>query len=153
MFTLRDGSDAAGLRSAAKTAIGRAAKEMIEPSFGEFAGLPALRRLTDEAERWPQEAEDWQWCARFAYQVVERRGTGGGNFRLMYSRFLDEAGFGEGSELAAHAAADWTALADAFRAASELDEPEPDHWHGIGELTRSVLIREDALWSRLAEVA
>ena len=47
MFTLRDGSDAGDLRSAAKTAIGRAAKEMIEPSFGEFAGLPSLRRLAD----------------------------------------------------------------------------------------------------------
>jgi hypothetical protein len=153
MFTLRDGSDAGDLHSAAKTAIGRAAKEMIEPSFGEFAGLPALRRLADEAERWPQEAEDWQWCARFAYQVIERRGTGGGNFRLMYSRFLDEAGHEKGSDLAAHAAAGWTALADAFREASEMDEPDPGQWQRIGELTRSVLTSEDALWSRLAEAA
>jgi hypothetical protein len=112
-----------------------------------------LRRLTDEAESWPEEAEDWQWCARFAYQVIERRGTGGGNFRLMYSRFLDEAGHEEGSDLAAHAAAGWTALADAFREGSEVDEPEPDHWRRIGDLTRSVLTSEDALWSCLAEVA
>ena len=35
---------------------------------------------------------DWQWCARFNYQVIERRGTGGGNFRRMYSRFLAEVG-------------------------------------------------------------
>ena len=48
----------------------------------------------------PSEIEDWQWCARFGYQVIERRGTGGGNFRLMYSRFLAEAGREE-AELAA----------------------------------------------------
>ena len=39
----------------------------------------------------PRSTEDWQWCARFGYQVIERRGTGGGAFRLMYSRFLEEA--------------------------------------------------------------
>ena len=81
-------------------AIERAAREMLEPSFGEFAGLPALRRLAAEAGAWPEAAEDWQWCARFAYQVIERRGTGGGNFRLMYSRFLAEAGYADEAPLA-----------------------------------------------------
>ncbi len=47
-------------------------------------------RLAAEAGSWPEVAEDWQWCARFGYQVIERRGTGGGAFRLMYSRFLEE---------------------------------------------------------------
>ena len=51
---------------------------MLEPTFGEFAGLPALERLAAEAGSWPEAVEDWQWCARFAYQVIERRGTGGG---------------------------------------------------------------------------
>ncbi len=50
--------------------------------------------------------------------MIERRGTGGGAFRLMYSRFLAEAGYAEAS-LAADAAAAWTDLAAAFRAASE----------------------------------
>ena len=45
-----------------------------------------------EIADWPREIEDWQWSARFCYQVIERRGTGGGNFRLMYSRFLAETG-------------------------------------------------------------
>ena len=65
---------------------------MLEPPFGEFGGLPAVERLAAEAGSWPEAVEDWQWCARFAYQVIERRGTGGGCFRLMYSRFLEEAG-------------------------------------------------------------
>ena len=83
---------------------------MLEPTFGEFAGLPAVERLAAEAGSWPEAAEDWQWCARFAYQVIERRGTGGGAFRLMYSRFLEEAGRPE-APLAAAAAARWTELA------------------------------------------
>jgi hypothetical protein len=150
-FPVPEGINAAGLRSAAPAAIERAAKEMIDPTFGNFAGLPALRRLAAETESWPMEAKDWQWCARFAYQVIERRGTGGGNFRLMYSRFLGEAGDEEGANRAAHAAANWTALATAFREASEQDKPEPKTWSQIGELTKKVLLSEEALWSRFAE--
>ncbi len=150
MYTLPEGAEVGGLAAAAPAAIARAAKEMIEPSFGEFAGLPALRRLDAEARSWPQDAEDWQWCARFASQVIERRGTGGGNFRLMYSRFLAEVGEDEGSELAGEAAARWTALAEVLREASEQDEPEPATWARIGELTGSVLDAEQRLWERLA---
>ncbi len=86
---------------------------MLEPEFRDFSGLDAVRRLAAEAGSWPEVAEDWQWCARFGYQVIERRGTGGGAFRLMYSRFLEEAGRPE-APLAADAAAAWTELAQAF---------------------------------------
>ena len=151
MYTLPDGAEAGDLAAAAPAAIAQAAKEMIEPSFGEFAGIPALRRLHADAAGWPEAAEDWQWCARFAYQVIERRGTGGGNFRVMYSRFLAEVGEGEGSELAASAAAEWTALAEAFRDASEQDDPEPATWARIGDLSGTVLEREERLWHRLAQ--
>ena len=83
---------------------------MTEPEFREFSGLDAVHRLAAEAGSWPEAAEDWKWCARFGYQVIERRGTGGGCFRLMYSRFLEEAGRAE-APLAAEAAARWTELA------------------------------------------
>ena len=53
--------------------------------------------------------------------MIERRGTGGGDFRLMYSRFLAEAGREEAA-LAAGAAARWTELAEVFLAASESDD-------------------------------
>jgi hypothetical protein len=151
MFTVSEGGSASELRSAAPAAIRQAAKEMVEPSFGQFAGLPALRRFTDEAGRWPEQAEDWKWCARFAYQVIERRGTGGGNFRLMYSRFLDQAGYAKEAKLAAKTAADWTKLAGAFRKASESDEPEAKTWKRIGERAGAVLADEEDLWPRLAD--
>jgi hypothetical protein len=151
MFTFADGASAGDLRAAAPAAIQRAAKEMIEPTFGNFAGLPALRRLAEQIEAWPQEAPDWQWCARFAHQVIERRGTGGGNFRAMYSRFLEQAGYAEPAGRAARAAAGWTALADALKTASEAEEPDPPGWQRIGELTRDVLAAEERLWEELAK--
>jgi hypothetical protein len=123
---------------------------MLEPEWGELAGLPAVRRLAADAADWPAEAEDWQWCARFAYQVIERRGTGGGNFRLMYSRFLDEAGYADAAPLAREAARDWTELAAAFFAASERDVPEPELWTTIGAAAKRCVESEERLWDSLA---
>jgi hypothetical protein len=149
MFTVAGEVDRAALEAAVPGAIARAASEMLEPPFGEFGGLPALERLAAEAGSWPEAVEDWQWCARFAYQVIERRGTGGGCFRLMYSRFLAEAGREE-APLAAGAAARWTELAGAFKTASESEEPRPDLWQAVGANTEAVLSAERRLWTSLA---
>ena len=137
------------LREAIPAAIERAANAMLEPEFREFSGLDAVRRLSEEAGAWPEAAEDWQWCARFGYQVIERRGTGGGAFRLMYSRFLEEAGREEAS-LAAEAAARWTELAGAFHSASESDDPEPALWREIDAAAKRVFDAERRLWTSLA---
>lgn len=150
MFTVGETIDHAQLEAAVPRAIARAASEMLEPPFGPFAGVPALERLADEAGSWPEAVEDWQWCARFAYQVIERRGTGGGCFRLMYSRFLAEAGREE-APLAAAAAARWTELAEAFKAASESEAPRPELWLAVGEGAQQVLEAERRLWTALSQ--
>ena len=133
----------------APRAIARAASQMLEPPLGEFEGLPALRRFAAEVGDWPQAAEDWQWCARFLYQVIERRGTGGGNFRRMYARFLEEAGYDE-SAIADEAAEDWSRLALAARTASEPEQPDPEHWRALAAETKRVLDAEERLWAALA---
>jgi butirosin biosynthesis protein H-like/uncharacterized protein DUF4872 len=150
MFTVGETIDRAQLEAAVPRAIARAASEMLEPPFGPFAGVPALARLAEEAGSWPEAVEDWQWCARFAYQVIERRGTGGGCFRLMYSRFLEEAGREEAA-LAAAAAARWTELAEAFKAASESEEPRPELWRAVGVGAQQVLEAERRLWTALGQ--
>jgi hypothetical protein len=150
MFTVSDTVDRGRLEAAIPRAIERAAKEMVEPSFGEFAGLAAIDRLAAEAGSWPEVAEDWQWCARFAYQVIERRGTGGGAFRLMYSRFLEEAGRSE-APLAAEAAARWTELAEAFHAASERDQADAALWGAIDAAAKQVAGAETRLWTTLVQ--
>jgi hypothetical protein len=149
MFTVAAAVDRGQLEAAVPQAIAQAAKEMVEPTWGEFAGIPAVERLAAEAGSWPQVAEDWRWCARFAYQVIERRGTGGGAFRLMYSRFLEQAGRPEAA-LAAAAAARWTALAGAFHAASESDEAEPALWSAVDVAAKEVAAAETSLWTALA---
>jgi len=149
MFTASDRIVAEQLREAATAAIERAATAMLKPQFPGFSGLDAVRRLAEEAGSWPETAEDWRWCARFGYQVIERRGTGGGAFRLMYSRFLDEVGRPEAG-LAAGAAAGWTDLAKALRAASEPEAPDPALWRQVDAAARRVAEVEQRLWSGLA---
>lgn len=149
MFTASGAVTQEQLRAAIPAAIDRAAQAMVASEFGEFSGLGAVERLAKEAGNWPEVAEDWQWCARFGYQVIERRGTGGGAFRLMYSRFLEEAGRPE-APLAAEAAARWTALAGAFHAASERDDPEPSLWREIDGAAQRVFEAEQQLWTALA---
>lgn len=152
MFTVNAELDREQLEAAVPRAIAQAAAEMIEPIWAPFAGIPALERLAAEAGSWPEAVEDWQWCARFAYQVIERRGTGGGCFRLMYSRFLAEGGRDE-APLAAEAAARWSELAEAFKAASEDDEPRPELWRAVGDDAQRVLEAERRLWTSLRDSA
>jgi Butirosin biosynthesis protein H, N-terminal/Domain of unknown function (DUF4872) len=149
MFHIPDGASLGDLAGAAPRAIEHAVRGMLEPELGEFQGLPALRRFTAEVGEWPDAADDWQWCARFGYQVIERRGTGGGNFRRMYARFLAEAGYEEAA-LAAEAAERWTRLAAALHEASESDEPAPGLWSRIGDEAGAVLEAEQRMWSALA---
>ncbi|HYP54693.1 MAG TPA: BtrH N-terminal domain-containing protein [Solirubrobacterales bacterium] len=149
MFTAAAGLSAERLHEAAPAAIERAAREMTEPRFPGFSGLDAVRRLAAEVGSWPETAEDWRWCARFGYQVIERRGTGGGAFRRMYSRFLAEVGRPE-AELAAAAAAGWTSLAEALHAASEAEAPDPAAWRDAAEAAHRVAAAEERLWAALA---
>jgi hypothetical protein len=149
LLTVPDPGALADPRAAAPAAIRRNAKQMIEPAMGELEGLPALRRFAAEVGEWPAAIEDWQWSARFCYQVIERRGTGGGNFRLMYSRFLAEAGREEAG-IAAEAAAGWTSLASSLLEASEAEEPDPRLWSAIRERAQAVLETEERLWPALA---
>jgi hypothetical protein len=138
------------LRAAAPAAIERAARRMHEPELGEFEGLPALRRFAAEVGSWPEATGDWKWSARFNYQVIERRGTGGGNFRALWSRFLAEVGRDADAALAAEASDAWTALAGELFAASETDEPDPAGWARVGERAARVLELEERLWEESA---
>ena len=121
-------------------------------SSRRWASTRACRRCAASPPRLADgrgELDDWQWSARFCYQVIERRGTGGGNFRLMYSRFLAEVGRDEAA-LAGDAAAEWTELAAALLAASESEAADAGEWERIGERAEAVLATEERLWPALA---
>ena len=73
-------------------AIRRNAEFMIQGSRslrGE-SGVKTIKLWSEELPSWA-DATDWSWCVRFAYQVIEKRGTGGGGFRWLYRDFLREA--------------------------------------------------------------
>ncbi len=72
-----------------KRAIFNTSYNMLNPSSPQ-EGIKAMRRWIEEIDTWAQ-LEDWRWTARFTYQVIEKRGTGGGGFRLLYGDFLKEA--------------------------------------------------------------
>lgn len=152
MLDLPEGEEISieALRGAAPAAIEAAAALMLEPSLGEIEGLPALRRFSAEVAAWPEAAADWRWCARFNYQVIERRGTGGGNFRSMYARFLTEVGREPEAAIASRAAELWSALAAELFAASEADRPDPAAWEEIGATAGRVREAEERLWESLA---
>ena len=149
MLTVPDPEALRDPSPAAAGAIERNARQMIEPAMGDYEGLPGLRRFAEELPRWPEELEDWQWSARFCYQVIERRGTGGGNFRVMYARFLEEADRPE-ARIAADAATGWTTLAGSLLEASEADAPDAALWSRIGDEAAAVLEAEERLWPALA---
>lgn len=96
----------------------------------DFQGVNALQKWKKEISAW-KHFEDWKWTARFAYQVIEKRGTGGGGFRKMYSDFLTEASnyipriesLGL-PEMMKETMSAWTGLALSLKAVSNHDKPD-----------------------------
>jgi hypothetical protein len=112
------------LPDAIHEALRRQARDMLLDADGT-AGVSALERFAAELPGWPGRTAseaDRSFTFRYAYQVVEKRGTGGGHFRLLYARFLREAEAAvvglAGLGLAARMedlAARWSRLAGFFR--------------------------------------
>lgn len=93
-------------------------------------GLAGLRAMALSLPSWAA-APDFAWCCRFAYQMIERRGTGGAAFRNLYAEFLAEAAdllprlpFRAVASMK-EAANRWSALAAIFRSLSQQSVQEP----------------------------
>jgi len=96
------------------------------------SGFLALQTLIDDFSEWEQ-SDDWQWNCRFAYQTIEKRGSGGSGFRKMYARFLGEASQYLDSvkvldleRKMQKSAQSWYELSSAFKETSEYDTPNFD---------------------------
>ncbi len=121
-------------------------------SRASFQGLAALARWQADLSRWPRLA-DWQWTARFAYQIIEKRGTGGGAFRLLYADFLAEAAAWlpairdlQLESRMREVASLWTDLANALKSGSESESPS---FGGVAELLAQLEANERA-WHETA---
>lgn len=111
----------------------------------DYQGIAALRKWRSELGGW-KDFKDRQWTARFAYQVIERRGTGGGGFRLMYADFLDEAAIMLPdaarlglSSLMRVAASAWSDLAMALKESSERNSFDSG---AVGAMLERVMLAE-----------
>lgn len=111
----------------------------------DYQGIAALRKWRSELGGW-KGFKDRQWTARFTYQVIERRGTGGGGFRLMYADFLDEAASALPNaarlglpSLMREAASAWSGLAMALKELSERTDFDPG---AAGEALERVMLAE-----------
>lgn len=145
------------LPEAVALALGRNAREMLSPPPGSDAGVSGMRRVAGELPRWPGMTRDFPFAARFAYQVIEKRGTGGGFFRRMYARYLDEgarhypplAGAGLAGRMETLASG-WTGIAERMKEISESGDP-------AGFLRASDLLlrqadREEAFWEKVSSM-
>lgn len=125
------------LKNAIILALKKQATDMLSNSDENgFAGIGGMKNASKDILTWAK-AKDWKWCARFSYQVIEKRGTGGGAFRLMYSRFLDEsaqylpklkqAGMHERMQ---NIAKFWTELSEVLKKISDSEKPEGFNYAG-----------------------
>lgn len=85
-------SGSAPLEHAMRAAIKKSSSEMLDSQEYPIGkkGVDAIKAVAEELESW-KNAEDAAWCFRFTYQIIEKRGTGGGGFRRLYAEFLSDA--------------------------------------------------------------
>ncbi len=129
--------------------------EMLSPDQPEAVGLPAMHRYI-EALPESIHAPNPRWVARFAYQTIEKRGTGGGAFRLLYAQFLREAAtwipaLAPLADEAETIGRRWQALAQIFKRTFIENDP-----HGFTQAAShlAAIAEAEAAWlARLADVA
>lgn len=119
------------IKNSIKLALKKQAADMLANlDENGYAGIGGMKNASKDMINW-NKAKDWKWCARFSYQVIEKRGTGGGAFRLMYSKFLEESAnyipelsqFNMAQKMLEIAGL-WTELSEILKKISELESPE-----------------------------
>jgi len=137
------------LAEAIRLALDENARAMLDLR-DPYSGIAGMNTLADDLLNWGA-APDGQFCARFGYQIIERRGTGGGAFRKMYAEFLREAdayvpelGVARLAETMLEIADAWTRFALALKRVS--DDAARAEWHTAREILREIAAREEEFW-------
>jgi hypothetical protein len=144
------------LRPAAEAipvALRKNALMMLDPPPGDHNGVAGMRLLAEEIPAWPEMTGDWVFAARFGYQLIEKRGTGGGFFRRLYARYLEEASALR-PELAGanlHGAMEdlaggWTEIAAVLKTLSETRDAA--RFRDAAALIRSRADAEERFWEK-----
>jgi hypothetical protein len=159
-YLVPEGDPTVDALAGAERAVRTTATYMLDPEESRYPllpgathGVPGIRALAADLPDWTA-LPDPGWTARFAYQNVERRGTGGGAFRGLYAPFLDAVGpdlglDGFGDRM--HAVAEgWTAVGETLREASgtdaDADADLPPYLESASEAVADLADDEAALY-------
>jgi hypothetical protein len=139
-------------------AIGEAARGMLEPPISNF-GVKGIRKAIQKTRGWPKSMDEEalrRTCFNIFIFIDATGGTGGGIFRYMYARFLEEAGSITGDSRLAAAGQEmcqigdlWQEVALDFKRASEAPDPA-GMLEQITEPMLAIADREEAIWTELA---
>lgn len=145
------------LAEAVPEALSKNARGILAPPEGSLEGIAGMRRAAQDLPRWTEITAEWPFAARFGYQIIEKRGTGGGLFRGLYARYLEEAGEIVPAVAAARLAEEmaalaerWTKIAAVFKRISE--SKDPAGFREVRELFLRVADAEERFWRRAAGV-
>lgn len=121
------------LHTAVREAIDLNIHRMRYP-FAFKMGLPGLKMFAREIRKWPEQMtpDELMNNAYMAAELFERIGTGGGNFRRMYARFLKEVYWLTGQEIYQDCSAAYMELFRRWRRVAKLfEEGAADPGRGI----------------------
>lgn len=159
-WTIEDAREHRPLAEAIAISVERNAMAMESNDDGVM-GLSGLRAFADDVANW-EDQDDAAWCHRFAYQCIEKRGTGGGNFRRLYREFLSEARVEaphvvniQHGVSAAKLSQAWSTLATYHEAMScvldpEREDPSEDPRHHVSSMAEAVYQFEESFWDQLS---
>lgn len=140
-------------------AISEVCRAMLEAPISNL-GVRGIRKAAEEVGRWPTRmnpASLREACLNAFLFIDAAGGTGGGIFRLMYARFLDESAPILGKASLKKAAGElrrigdaWQAIAAQFSAAAEAPQPG-QALAAIPSQLMDIAGREATLWTALQE--
>ena len=143
-----------------REAISGCVKGMLEPPITNL-GVKGIRKAAQRIRKWPEamEAEELRAaCINACIMIDARSGTGGGLFRYMYGRFLEEAagltgepGLSEAGQAFRTAGDCWQQVAALFEQAYAAARPA-EVLETICTILPELAGQEERAWSRLGEL-
>lgn len=134
---------------------------MLEPPISNI-GIKGIHKAARETAKWPRlmPTDDLRRCCFNAAIFIDATGgTGGGIFRYMYSRFLDEVAETTGDGRLAKLATGfqevgdrWEQVAEMFHQGAEADDPA-EHIAMVVAALPEIADAEERLWTELASLA